>query len=104
MAVGLLIPSLRPAVRPATIRRWKISTKMMIGIVTSTAAAAMVPRRLGEPRLALEEGERWGTVRDASVEVSEIAKTKSFQEKMKTRIAAVNTPGAASGTITLRKA
>ena len=45
-----------------------------------------------------------GTVREASEEVSEIAKTKSFQAKMKTRIAAVNTPGAASGTITLRNA
>ena len=45
-----------------------------------------------------------GTVRAASVEVSEIANRKSFQAKMKTRIAAVNTPGAASGTITLRNA
>ena len=45
-----------------------------------------------------------GTVRDASEEVSEIANRKSFQAKMKTRIAAVKTPGAASGTITLRKA
>ena len=34
-----------------------------------------------------------GTVRDVFVDVSEIAKTKSFQAKMKTRIAVVNTPG-----------
>ena len=33
-----------------------------------------------------------------------IANRKSFQQKMNTRIAAVNIPGAASGTITLRKA
>ena len=45
-----------------------------------------------------------GTVREASELVSEIAKRKSFQAKMKTRIAAVNMPGAASGTITLRNA
>jgi len=31
-----------PAVNPATMRRWKIRTKMMIGIVTSTAAAAIL--------------------------------------------------------------
>ena len=31
-------------------------------------------------------------------------KTKSFQAKKKVRIAAVKTPGAASGTITLRNA
>ena len=40
----------------------------------------------------------------ASDDVSEIANRKSFQQKMKTRIAAVNTPGAASGMMTLRKA
>ena len=45
-----------------------------------------------------------GTVREASDEVSEIANRKSFQQKMKTRIAAVNTPGAASGMITLGNA
>ena len=45
-----------------------------------------------------------GTVREASDDVSEIANRKSFQQKMKTRIAAVKTPGAASGMITLRKA
>ena len=38
------------------------------------------------------------------VEVSEIASTNSFQAKKNVRIAAVNTPGAASGTITLRNA
>ena len=45
-----------------------------------------------------------GTVCAFVVDVSEIAKTKSFQAKMKTRIIVVNTPGAASGTMTLRKA
>ena len=45
-----------------------------------------------------------GTVRASSVDVSVIANRKSFQAKMKTRIAAVNMPGAASGTMTLRNA
>ena len=45
-----------------------------------------------------------GTVRAFSVEVSVFAKMKSFQAKMKTRIAAVNIPGVARGTITFRNA
>src|SRR5207342_3851420 len=45
-----------------------------------------------------------GTVRAASVEVSEMENRKSFQQKKNVRIAVVNTPGAASGTITLRNA
>ncbi len=45
-----------------------------------------------------------GTVRALSVEVRVFAKMKSFQAKMKTRIAAVNTPGAASGTMIFRNA
>ena len=45
-----------------------------------------------------------GAVRDASDEVSETANRKSFQQKMKTRMAVVTTPGAASGAITRRNA
>src|SRR3954452_1650502 len=45
-----------------------------------------------------------GTVRVLVVDVSEIASTNSFHAKKNVRIAAVNTPGAASGTITLRNA
>ena len=45
-----------------------------------------------------------GTVRARSVEVSEVASRNSFQQKKNVRIAVVNTPGAASGTITLRNA
>jgi len=45
-----------------------------------------------------------GTVRAASVEVSEIANRKSFQQKMNTMIALVNTAGRASGRITCRNA
>jgi hypothetical protein len=45
-----------------------------------------------------------GTVRDAVVDVNDRASTNSFQAKKNVRIAAVNTPGAANGTITLRNA
>ena len=45
-----------------------------------------------------------GTVRALSVEVSEMPNRKSFQPKKNVRIAVVNTPGAASGTMTLRNA
>ena len=43
-------------------------------------------------------------MRARSVEVSEAASRNSFQQKKNVRIAVVNTPGAASGTITLRNA
>ena len=43
-------------------------------------------------------------MREDVVDVSEIASTNSFHAKKKVRMAAVKTPGAASGTITLRKA
>ena len=42
-----------------------------------------------------------GTVRARVVEVSEMANRKSFQQRMNTRIAVVNMPGAASGAMTL---
>ena len=45
-----------------------------------------------------------GTVRALFDEVRVIANRNSFQAKMKTRIAAVKVPGAASGMITLRNA
>ena len=41
---------------------------------------------------------------EPSVDVSDVANRKSFQAKMNTRIADVNTPGAASGAITFRNA
>src|SRR3954471_12631917 len=77
---------------------------MMIGIVTITAAAAIEPVGCwncdapGNCEIAA------GTVCAADVDVSETAKTKSFQAKMNTRIIVVNTPGAASGRMTLRNA
>src|SRR5436305_9643878 len=99
-AIALDYPFTAPAVRPATIRRWKNRTMMMMGTVTTTAAAAIEPVGCwncdapGNCEIAA------GTVCASDVDVSEIAKMKSFQAKMKTRIAVVKTPGAASGAIT----
>ncbi len=36
-------PFTAPEVRPATMRRWKINTMMMMGMVTTIAAAAIAP-------------------------------------------------------------
>ena len=76
----------------------------MIGIVTSIEAAAMLPVGAVNCDSPVKNASAAGTVREASELVSEIANRKSFQQKMKTRIAAVNMPGAASGTMTLRNA
>src|SRR5438034_10576246 len=104
MAVGDPYPLTGPAVRPATIRLWKSRTMMTMGIVTTIDAAAIDPVGCwncdapGNCEIAA------GTVCAAGVEVSDTAKTKSFQAKMNTRIAVVKTPGAASGAMTLVKA
>ncbi len=39
----LIYPLTAPAVRPETIRRWKIRTSITSGTVTTTAAAAWAP-------------------------------------------------------------
>src|SRR5206468_297841 len=77
---------------------------MIIGTVTITAAAAMLPVGAVNCEAPVKNASAAGTVREALDEVSVIANRKSFQQKMKTRIAAVNVPGAASGRITLRNA
>src|SRR3954453_21916798 len=76
----------------------------MIGIVTTIAAAAMAPVGCWNWDAAVKKLSAAGTVRLRSVDVSVMEKTKSFQAKKNTRIAEVNTPGAASGTMTLRNA
>src|SRR5829696_1387326 len=86
------------------MRRWKTSTMMMIGMVTTTAAAAMDPVGCSNWESPEKNARAAGTVRARSVDVSVMANRKSFQAKMNTRMAEVNTPGAASGAITLRKA
>src|SRR4051812_49822367 len=77
---------------------------MITGIVTITDAVASWENG-GLNGSGPTKNDIWaGTVRDAVVDVSDRASTNSFQAKKNVRIAAVKTPGAASGTITLRKA
>src|SRR6202044_3464485 len=103
-ATSLSYPLTAPDVRPATIRRWKNSTKMMIGMVMTTAAAAMGPVGTVNCELPLKYSMAAGAARELIVEVNEIANRKSFQQARKTRIAVVTMPGAASGAITLTNA
>src|SRR3954451_14421534 len=77
---------------------------MTIGTVTTTEAVASSPYGGLNGSGPTKKDSCAGTVREAVVEVSEIARTNSFHAKKNVRIAAVNTPGAASGTITLRNA
>src|SRR5262245_25262623 len=77
---------------------------MMIGMVTTIAAAAIEPVGWLNCDAPGNSAMAAGTVCAAVVDVSENANRKSFQAKMKTRIAVVNMPGAASGAMTLRNA
>src|SRR4051794_13351141 len=97
-------PFTAPDVRPATIFRWNSRTMMMIGTVTTTEAVARSPYGGLNGSSPTKKDSCAGTVRDAVVDVSEIASTNSFHAKKNVRMAAVKTPGAASGTITLRNA
>src|SRR5262245_58676104 len=76
---------------------------MMMGTVTITEAAASWEYGGLNGSGPTKNDICAGTVRDAVVDVSEIASTNSFHAKKNVRIAAVNTPGAASGTITFLK-
>src|SRR3954447_11769663 len=82
------------------MRRWKNRTKRMIGIVMMTAAAAIDPVGAVNCELPLKNPIAAGTVRAFVVDVREMAKRKSFQQRMNTRIAVVNMPGAARGAMT----
>src|SRR3954471_13016905 len=97
-------PLTAPAVRPAMIRRGKASTRSTTGMVTPTEAAMMAVIGDWNCDAPVKNDSAAGTVRARSVEVSEIASRNSFQQKKNVRIAVVKTPGAAKGTITLRKA
>src|SRR5947208_5094019 len=97
-------PLTAPEVRPATMRRWNRSTSTTTGMVTMTAAAEMAAAGRWNWDAPVKKARAAGTGRARLVEVREMANTKSFQAKKKARMAAVNTPGAARGTMTLRKA
>ncbi len=74
------------------------------GMVTTTAAAQMAVVGCSNCDAPVKNASAAGTGRALSDDVSEIPNTKSFQQKKNVRIAAVKTPGAASGTITFRNA
>src|SRR5436309_1894985 len=93
-------PLTAPEVRPATMRRWNRSTSTTTGMVTMTAAAEMAAAGRWNWDAPVKKARAAGTGRARLVEVSEMANTKSFQAKKKARMAAVNTPGAARGTMT----
>ena len=76
------------------MRRWKISTKMIRGTVTTTDAALIVPSGISNCWLPVKKAIAAGTGRRSGVLVSVIAKRNSFQAKMKTSRPAVTTPGA----------
>src|SRR4051812_41964906 len=75
-----------------------------MGIVMITEAAAIDPTGDSNCELPVKNPMAAGTVRARIVEVSEMANRKSFQQRMKTRMAVVNIPGAARGAITRTKA
>src|SRR5688572_5375064 len=77
-----------------------MKTKTMIGMVMTTPAAAIEPIGVWNWLAPVKKAMAAGTVRELRVEVSEIANTKSFQQKMNTRIAVVTMPGVARGAIT----
>src|SRR5699024_5359379 len=83
---------------------WKMSTTMTMGIVTMIAAAEIAPVGSSNWEAPVKKDRAAGTGRAAVVEVSEMPYTKSFHAMKKAMIAVVNTPGAASGTMALRKA
>ena len=75
-----------------------------MGMVITTAAAAIGWVGFSNVVAPVKYDIAAGTVRAALLDVSEIANRKSFQQAMKTRIAVVKTPGMARGAITLRNA
>src|SRR4030095_3332721 len=77
---------------------------MTTGMVTTTAAAMMAVTGDWNCEAPVKNDRAAGTVRARLVEVSETASRSSCQQKKKVRIAVVNTPGAANGTMTRRNA
>jgi len=68
--------------------RWKISTRITTGIVTTTAAAEMAAVGCWKNEAPVKNASAAGTGRAASVAVSEMPNTKSFQAKKNVPLAA----------------
>ncbi len=88
-----------PAVRPSTILFWKAITRIIKGIMTVMVAAAISPQGIswspGKRTMAT------GMVLEAVVEVNVRANRNSFQEKINTKMAVAEMPGAHRGKSTL---
>ena len=89
-----------PDVSPDTMRRWNKSTMMTSGIVTTTVAAEISPQ--GIVYCPWNMAMPTGTVLYFSAVLIVKANKNSFQAAMKTRMDVVNTPGTASGKMTLK--
>src|SRR3954454_6956464 len=77
---------------------------MITGMVTTTDAAMIAVIGDWNCDAPVKNVNAAGTVRAALVDVNDAASRNSCQQKKNVRIAVVKTPGAASGTITLRNA
>src|SRR5262245_38152037 len=97
-------PLTAPAVMPATMRFWNRTTASTSGIVITTDAALIVPRGISNFWLPVKFATETGTVNALGELVSVCASRNSFQTKNAVRRPAVTSPGAASGSTTLRNA
>src|SRR5262245_57450672 len=88
------------------IRFWNTSATMIIGMVTTTQAAVMLPigrwKSTAPVNWEIATGTVWATSGSRGAKV--LASRNSFQAETKMMIAAANTPGAASGGITRKNA
>src|SRR6202022_1962651 len=92
-----------PAVRPATIRYWKIMTRITSGIVTTMDAAMIEPQGCSNALVPLNWDMTTGTVFIVSVTVNVRANKNLFQAAMKARSPVEINPGSVSAKRTSRK-
>src|SRR5947199_6816468 len=90
-------PLTAPAVRPATIRFWKMITSTISGTVIVTVAAAIVPSGIWNCWLPVKNAIAADTGRRLAELVRVIESRNSFHAKMNASSPAVTSPGAASG-------
>src|SRR5690625_4227042 len=94
-------PFTAPAVRPSTIRFWKISTSAISGMVTTIAAAMISPNGSWRCNSPLNSAMATGTVRAAgSMLVNVSANRYSFHAWMNASRPVVTSAGAVSGSST----
>ena len=86
------------------MRRWKISTMMTSGTVTTTPAAIWEPNGVSNPDTPPNWDTMTGAVFMSCLLTIVTAMRNSFHALIKTMMAVVKMPGAAIGMMTLRKA